>query len=255
MRLQSAKKVKVRSTTIGGQNPLVCLPIVAKDMGELNDQAQELVLLNPDLLEWRIDGFTGVNDINACLEALKALRVKIDQIPLIFTCRIESEGGMQPISQESRLNLIIESMKTGLVDIVDIEICNDKAFIDSIIDAGKAYETRVILSYHDFEKTPPKDFIIEKLAKAQELGADIAKLAAMPKDHEDVLTLLHATVTARKSRLDIPIVTMSMAEEGVVSRIAGGVFGSDITFAIGKSASAPGQIPIGKLRQAMSVLY
>jgi 3-dehydroquinate dehydratase-1 len=48
---------------------------------------------------------------------------------------------------------------------------------------------------------------------------------------------------------------MSMGPEGAVSRLAGGLFGSDITFAIGLQASAPGQIPIKELRLAMDVLY
>jgi 3-dehydroquinate dehydratase-1 len=51
------------------------------------------------------------------------------------------------------------------------------------------------------------------------------------------------------------MVTMSMAREGVVTRMAGGLFGSDITFALGQASTAPGQIPIGDLRQAMALLY
>jgi 3-dehydroquinate dehydratase-1 len=91
--------------------------------------------------------------------------------------------------------------------------------------------------------------------QAQDMGADIAKLAVMPKNYTDVLTLLGATLRARTGAVKVPIVTMSMGPEGGVTRLAGGLFGSDITFAIGKEASAPGQIPIGALRQAMAVLY
>ena len=83
------------------------------------------------------------------------------------------------------------------------------------------------------------------------MGADIAKVAVMPKNYKDVLVLLNATLKARTEHLEIPIITMSMGPEGGVTRLAGGLFGSDLTFAIGKEASAPGQIPIGELRQAM----
>ena len=76
----------------------------------------------------------------------------------------------------------------------------------------------------------------------------------MPKGYRDVLTLLSATLKAREN-LDVPLVTMAMGAEGGVTRLAGGLFGADITFAIGKTSSAPGQIPIGGLRQAMAVLY
>ena len=98
-------------------------------------------------------------------------------------------------------------------------------------------------------------FIYDKLLEAQEKGADIAKMAVMPKNYADVLTLLGATLKARTGAVNIPIITMSMGPEGGVTRVAGGLFGSDLTFAIGKESSAPGQIPISDLRQAMAVLY
>ena len=113
----------------------------------------------------------------------------------------------------------------------------------------------MILSSHDFVKTPDQATIFKRLVRAQELGAHIAKTAVMPKSYADVLTLLEATLRARTEALEIPMVTMAMGAEGVVTRLAGGLFGSDITFAIGKAASAPGQIPIEDLRQAMAVLY
>ena len=76
----------------------------------------------------------------------------------------------------------------------------------------------------------------------------------MPQDYGDVLTLLKATYTARTEVLEIPIITMSMGGEGGISRIAGGLFGSDLTFAIGQASSAPGQIHIGDIRKAWEVL-
>lgn len=255
MRPQSKKPVIVKNKIIGGNIPLVCLPIVAKNKADLETQAKELVLLAPDLLEWRIDGYDHAGTIERSLEALTALSREIAQMPFIFTCRIDQEGGMQQIARQPRLDLITASIKTGLVDIVDIELCNDETFITTVIDVSKKYNTKVILSYHDFKQTPAKAYILEKLAQAQDKGADIAKVAVMPNRYEDVLTLMEATLTAREEKLDIPLVTMAMGEKGVVSRIAGGIFGSDMTFAIGKSASAPGQIPIKDLRQAMSVLY
>jgi len=48
---------------------------------------------------------------------------------------------------------------------------------------------------------------------------------------------------------------MSMGPQGRLTRLAGGLFGSDVTFASGSTSSAPGQIPIEMLRQAMTALY
>ena len=138
---------------------------------------------------------------------------------------------------------------------MDIELINDEPFITDIRLAAVRHGVKLMLSYHDFNKTPDEDFIFGTLKRAQALGADIAKVAVMPESYQDVLTLLKATLKARAEAVNIPMATMSMAREGVVTRMAGGLFGSDITFALGLASSAPGQIPIGDLRQAMALLY
>lgn len=255
MRLQSKNRVAVRNTVIGGPDPLICIPVVAGDKTQLLDQAAILRPLSPDIVEWRVDGYKGVKDTADCLAALTALRSAIGDTPLIFTCRIEAEGGMQPISQTTRLGLIEAAIRSGGIDIVDIELINDQAFIDAVRQTARDHGVKLILSYHDFKKTPPADRIVDKLKQAQGAGADIAKVAVMPTGYGDVLTLLEATLQARTEAVTTPLVTMSMAREGVITRMAGGLFGSDITFAIGQASSAPGQIPIGDLRQAMSLLY
>jgi 3-dehydroquinate dehydratase-1 len=240
---------------IGGPKVLVCLPLVAKDLPALLHQAEELTSMNPDLLEWRIDGYADVGIIAHSLQALKDLRRQIGTLPLIFTCRISAEGGFCEIDQKHRLKLIKAAVKTGLVEMVDVEICNASTFIDEIKAACSSGDTRLILSYHNFAHTPDEAFIRDKLFKAREMGADVAKVAVMPEDYGDVLTLLNATYKARTQGLQIPMITMAMAEQGGISRIAGGLFGSDITFATGQDTSAPGQIPIERLRVAMRVVY
>jgi 3-dehydroquinate dehydratase-1 len=255
MRLQCETKVRVRDKVIGGPDPVICLPLVAKEKSELLRQAEELKQFDPDLVEWRIDGYENVEDVDDSLSALQALREKIGNIPLIFTCRIDVEGGLKQISAAIRLRLMQATIGSGLLDLVDVEMCNEAAFIENIKDTAKRNGTRLIFSYHNFDQTPDEASIIDKLVQAQEMGADIAKVAVMPRDYKDVLVLLSATLKARTEYLKIPIITMSMGPEGGVTRLAGGLFGSDLTFAIGQEASAPGQIPIGALRQAMAVLY
>ncbi len=255
MRQQSTVQVKVKNAVIGGPQPLICLPLVGEKKAEFLEEAKELVTLQPDLMEWRIDAYEKVENIEECLVALKDLHAIIDNIPLIFTCRIDLEGGFKQISREKRLELFTAAIKSGDIDLVDIELCNDKEFVQAIKKCSSANGVKLILSHHNFTKTPSESFIYDKLVEAQAAGADISKLAVMPKNYGDVLTLLCATNRARNEAVQVPIVTMSMGPEGAISRLAGGLFGSDITFAIGKDASAPGQIPIKDLKQGMNLLY
>ena len=255
MRLQCRRPVTVGKKLIGGPRPLICLPLVAKKREDLLLQARQLISLGPDLFEWRIDGFEAVESLESSLQALSGLREILGATPLIFTCRIDREGGLQPVSETTRLALITEAIGTGLADLVDTELCNESAFIEKVLAAATENEVKVILSFHDFDATPTEDALLRRLMEAQRRGAHIAKAAVTPNTHADLLTLLGATLKARRDALEIPLVTMAMGAQGRVTRIAGGLFGSDITFAAGRRSSAPGQIPIGELRQAMALLY
>ncbi len=255
MRPECKTKVIVRNTVIGGANVAVCLPLAAEHRTELLEQAHQAVPARPDLLEWRVDSFIGVEHTAETLDTLEAMRKTIGDIPLIFTCRIRKEGGARSLTREHRLDLICAAISSGHVDMVDIELCNDQAFIEAVKSRCRETGTPLMLSYHDFNETPKEDVICDTLIQARNLGADIAKLAVMPNDYGDVLTLMQATHRVRAQGMEIPVVTMAMGAEGIVSRIAGGLFGSDMTFAMGRNATAPGQIPIDRLRQAMDVVY
>ena len=255
MRLQSEIKVIVKDKVIGGPDYLVCLPLVAEDKPGLLGQAKALRKLDPDLVEVRFDGYGKAENIDENLEALKELRAVIPTIPLVFTCRIDREGGYQCLSRDVRLNLLKGAVQTAAVDIVDIEMSNGAAFIDEVMQASDRHGVKLVLSYHNFNETPDGAFILDKLLEAQKMGAHIAKIAVMPKDHRDPLILLEAALTARTGRLKIPMIAVSMGAMGGITRLAGGLFGSDISFAAGTHASAAGQIPIGDFRQAMKVIY
>ncbi len=254
MRPESKKPVIIRGRVLGGPTPLVCLPLVAGDKNLLIEQARFNAALEPDVIEWRVDSFERVESLVEMVEALRALRKEIGEIPLIFTCRYINEGGFKEIPQAKRKEIIFEAVRSGEVDIIDFEISNGEKLVAEIKEEVHKAGAKLILSYHNFQYTPDEEFIYKKLLEARDLGADIAKLAIMPQNYRDVLNLLSATLRAREEALDIPIITMAMGEMGKITRIAGGFFGSDLTFAVGKESSAPGQVPVADLRSVWKVL-
>ena len=150
--------------------------------------------------------------------------------------------------------LVKRAICSGLVDLVDIELFSDKDTVNELIALAKEKNVKTILSNHDFVKTPSGNEIFSRLKQMEEAGADIAKIAVMPESTEDVLTLLSATCKAKKE-LTCPVITMSMAGTGLISRLSGEVFGSCLTFGAAGNISAPGQIDALKLRSRKQLIH
>lgn len=255
MRLQAKKTIYLREKVLGGSKPLICVPLVAEEEKNLKKEAKSIIRLFPDVIEWRADFFEEVCDIEKVKNALKMLRCIIKETPLIFTFRSNLEGGFKEVEPTIRYEIIEQVISTKEIDAVDIELISDKTNIEKIKIAADKHNVSLILSYHNFKETPSVEFLVDKMKQQILSGANIAKIAVMPINEEDVLNLLSATLKVRREIPDIPLITMSMGELGVISRIAGGLFGSDLTFGSGEKTSAPGQIPVGELRTNMKTLY
>lgn len=250
-----AKIVKVKDIRIGEGAPKICVPMVGETLEQLKEEAAYLRTLDLDIVEWRVDFFEHVEDLEQVRAALQEIRSILANIPLVFTFRSAREGGEKEISAASYVKLNRAIAETGQVDIIDVELFNEEADVKTLVEAAHQHKVAVIISNHDFHKTPPKEEIISRLRKAQELGGDLPKIAVMPTNTADVLTLLDATRTMAEEYADRPIITMSMAGKGVVSRLTGELFGSALTFGAAKKASAPGQIPVTELREILTVLH
>lgn len=249
------KTITVKGLTIGEGIPKVCVPLVSRNLSELVEETTFLKTIDLDIVEWRVDFFDPVEEMEKVKEALREIRAILPNTPLVFTFRSKSEGGEKEIHPEYYIKLNSEVCKTGQVDFIDVELFNDEDVVKHLIATAHADNVFVIVSNHDFDKTPTKDEIVSRLRKAQELGGDIPKIAVMPTCTSDVLTLLDATSTMYEQYADRPIITMSMAGKGVISRLAGELFGSALTFGAARKASAPGQVPVAELKNMLNLLH
>lgn len=246
--------VKVRNIVLGEGLPKIAVPNVGVTEEEILASAKEIAAAKPDIMEWRIDYYeAGIKDNEKLIATAKALRDVVGELPILVTFRTKNEGGVLELGEDEYLDLVATVVSNRLGDAVDIELFHDEERVKYLVKQAHNYNVVVIMSNHDFEKVPAKDVIEFRLKKMAELGADVPKLACMPHSADDVLTLLSATNDAHKA-LDNPIITMAMADLGKVSRIAGQVFGSCLSFgAVGKT-SAPGQLSIEDLRNAENYL-
>lgn len=247
--------VVVRNIKIGEGIPKICVPIVGVTKEDIIKEAKTFDEIPVDVVEWRVDWYEHVFEIEKVKETLAELREALKDIPILFTFRTSKEGGEKAIEPEAYAKLNIAAAESGYVDLVDVEAFTGDEVVKEIIEAVHQHGVKVVASNHDFDKTPEKDDIVGRLCKMQELGADIPKIAVMPQSKEDVLTLLAATEEMNRKHADRPIITMSMAGTGVISRLCGEVFGSALTFGAAKKASAPGQMGVEDLAQALSLLH
>lgn len=247
--------VKVRNIEIGAGAPKIIVPIVGVTKEEILTAARSFDTIPLDVVEWRVDWFEGVFDFAQVEDVLKELREVLGETPLLMTFRTSKEGGEKAIAADAYKELNICAAKTGYVDFVDVEIFTGDDIVSEIINEVHAAGVKVIASNHDFDKTPAKADIIYRLRKMQDMGADIPKIAVMPQNKKDVLTLLSATEEMTSCYADRPIITMSMAGTGVISRLCGEVFGSSMTFGAAGKASAPGQMGVEDLSTVLALLH
>ncbi|GAA6296347.1 type I 3-dehydroquinate dehydratase [Enterocloster asparagiformis] len=247
--------VHVRNITIGEGIPKICVPIVASSGDAILKEARRFAGLPADLVEWRLDWFDGRFDLDETRRLLAGLREALGDKPLLATFRTFAEGGACEKTGPGHYEALVRNtVDSGCADLVDVELAAGAGFLADLIPRAHDRGVKVILSHHNFSCTPELSAMLDTLERMEQSGGDILKIAVMPQSPEDVLTLLSATSQAR-ARFTRPVVTMSMAGMGVISRLSGEVFGSALTFGSAGQASAPGQIGVEELRGMLELLH
>lgn len=247
--------VIVRGAVIGGARPATVVPLTGATAEALLAEAGPLVAAAPDVVEWRVDHLAdGAPTPEHVVDAGRALVAALGGLPLLVTVRTAAEGGRAAVDDAAYEALQAAALDAGLADLLDVEVGRDPAVVDRLVARAHAAGVPVVGSSHDFAGTPPLDAIVDRLLGMAAAGADVLKIAVMPHDPGDVLTLLAATWAA-STRTDRPVITMAMGGLGVASRLAGGTFGSAATFGTVGAPSAPGQVELGALRAALDLVH
>ena len=246
--------VWIKDIEFGAGQPKICLPVVARTDAEISQQLAVIAHGQPDLVEFRADWYTEVMDRATRRFALDGIRTLLPQTPLLFTYRTRREGGENELSDADYLRLCLEVIEDGAVDMIDVELFMGEEIVSKIVRAAHEKGIAVICSSHDFEKTPAREELLRRFRAMEALGADLLKLAVMPQNAEDVLTLLSATAEMHETG-SRPVISMSMGKLGAISRLCGEQFGSCVTFGAAGKASAPGQIEARALRAVLETLH
>lgn len=245
--------IKVKQVVIGEGIPKICVPIVACKEENILAEAEKAEKSEADMVEWRADFWEFCKSVERIEELLKKLQRILKTKPLLFTIRTQNEGGEFAGTAQEYKKLVCAASKTA--DLADVEVFMEELLAETLIEECQKNSCKVVASNHEFYKTPKQEEIIRRLRYMQEIGADILKIAVMPESKKDVLTLLSATEEMVREYAKKPVVTMSMAGAGAISRVSGEIFGSAITFGSMEMASAPGQLRLADLKNVLEIIH
>ena len=230
------------------------VPITAKTKEQAIAQAKVIAAnQDADLAEFRIDLLDFAADSKQVIALGHELKKILGDKPMIATIRTNNEGGKLTISDADYGKTYQAYLKQPFMDMLDVEMFRDQQVVKNTVKLAHDKKVLIVMSNHDFQKTPNEDEIVKRLLKQDELGADILKIAVMPQSKQDVFTLMNATLKVSQQSKK-PLLTMSMGKLGTISRIATANMGGSFSFGMIGEASAPGQIDVTQLKQFLKTV-
>jgi 3-dehydroquinate dehydratase-1 len=192
----------------------------------------------PDLFELRLD---------ALAESLESIRHGIDKLPgpFIITARHPREGGANQLSPRHRRELLLAFLPHAAY--VDIELASARNLVP-VLRAARAGNVRLIVSFHDFQRTPSPARLDEILRKAQSLDPNLVKIATRTDTPADLRRLLDFFERSQRTR---NVVVMGIGKLGRKSRLALARRGCALNYAHLGTARVAGQLSIPELRRAL----
>ncbi|KAF6260878.1 type I 3-dehydroquinase-domain-containing protein [Scenedesmus sp. NREL 46B-D3] len=231
---------------------LICTSITAASMEAFLQEIAEASATGVDVIELRLDfikNFEPMKDLERLMSACS--------MPYIVTFRPVWEGGNYDGPEPERLATLKLAALKG-APYVDVEFKASALFFAGALlqtagckspwcSAGEVpLSTKVILSSHNFQETPPAAELHARAAAMREAGADIVKIATMANDISDAAVVL--SLLQQKTG---PTIALAMGERGQITRLLAAKYGGHLTFAAlsDARASAPGQPTIAQLQQ------
>jgi len=263
----------------------ICVPIKVKNIEELQSQMTEIDKNYSDKVSvieiWFGEFFTkeiisNTADIYAyaqqLLDEIFEYRKNLNtHFSLLFTLKPEKEQGSfagtvsdtKEISRKiiTKISECSQNTSKNTPDYLDLDYRFDEDNLYEFFEEIKRTRTsqnisknnfQLILSAHFFEGTPSFPSLKNRTQLMQNRGADIVKIAAMPQEEKDVLTIFRLSENFK--RKEIPYIAISMGSIGKISRVLTALWNGEMMFAsLSKNnASASGQMTVTELSSLLS---
>jgi 3-dehydroquinate dehydratase/shikimate dehydrogenase len=222
--------------------PRICIALGLPDVRTLLEHARKEAEAGETFLEFRLDFLD-----NPCAGA-QAITGFLERFPdciILATCRRHQNHGKFNGSTEEQFALLDLAVRHG-AHAIDVEIETAEMAPERLSRfRGRA---QVIISYHNFEATPPMDTIVNRMLR---VSADAYKVVTTARKPSDNARVLAAAKTLPKQRM----VVLAMGELGFPTRVLSPVFGGIFSYAapIYAEGTAAGQVSARLLRHLYRV--
>lgn len=182
---------------------------------------------------------------------LDKVKVNDSDIKKIFSQPVRLVATCRPgnLKDDSRKQILLKAIDAGAA-YVDVEVDSNDSYKKEIMKTARKKGCTVIMSFHDYNRTPPKGELEQIVEWCFNSGADMAKIACKVKSDRDNARLLGLLDSERR------IIVVGMGEKGIITRVVAPMLGSPFTFASlskGKE-TAEGQVTARELRELLVLL-
>ncbi len=222
------------------KQPRICVSIAVRgSLALITRKAQEAIDYGADMVEIRLDYLDRVN-VPLLRRYLTGLENR-----LILTCRKRDEGGRFGGSEKERVRILTEIAEWD-GPMLDIELST----IQRNSTLFKSKSENIIISWHDFKRTPGRPILLRKVEEAMQLGG-IAKIVTTARNVTDNATILSLYKAAHKGSL----IAFCMGEKGMISRILSPMVGSPLAYTFfGSNPVVPGQFSLDEFRDLYGIM-
>ncbi|MDA1060724.1 MAG: type I 3-dehydroquinate dehydratase [bacterium] len=206
---------------------MICIPIRQKKISSLLKRLTE-AQKTADLVELWLD------------------EIEINETNLNKIFKVKKKPFIYKVSEGSK-NIEKILSKGNKIEYIDLDLQSPKSIIGRV--KKLSCKTKIIISFHDFEKTPSDSELGKISRKILSKGADIVKIATQARNLSDSLRMLNFLKKLSDKKQDS--ICVCMGKEGKITRLAGHLFGNYLMYAPlnKKDSTADGQITISELKK------
>jgi len=178
------------------------------------------------------------------------IEIWFDRIDDLNVDKLISISSKPILYKVTKLNFgVIDNLLSEIKNIshIDFDLATDQKIIQRI--KNKFPNLKVIISQHDFKKTPDQNKLSTLIETMFLHGADIAKIATQANKLEDSINML--STLSHFTKNDKRTICLCMGKHGYLTRVTGHLFGNYLMYAPinKKDSTAPGQITLKELKK------